>query len=429
MIRLSQYESEEARQRFISALPEAEDIFFIAMHGNPTTHWVQGNDPDNWKTRIYVKEVAEAMPKKTLTILYSCSTARFTEPGYIAGAYIFSGEGLVSLGSTRVGGVWPDDAFFASLKDMSIGSSFANWYSSMILDDPNRLGFTLLGDPTLHLYSSCGDGLRSGGELCDRQKEGPDACIDGLQKICNDKCEGYEELIVEDYGVCCYQEGKGSQSCDGLQPGDICGSGSICNTGCECAEPICGDSILSPGEVCDHSIAKEGMGFGYYCDGGLKHYCDMGCDSYSFSVCSEDCGGDPDCSGRNDGDLCVIGSICQGCRCTKVSDVCGNGVVEAGEECEPDLRPDSVCPGCSRACIGTWLSECRDDCHYEIYRADKSDFPHLTQERKDSLENLGAFCTHLCDPDPESMLCDLKYVGGVCSFNAICDDACECVPI
>lgn len=40
-----------------------------------------------------------------------------------------------------------------------------------------------------------------------------------------------------------------TEECD--PPGSLCADGHVCEADCTCAEPLCGDGIVDPGEACD----------------------------------------------------------------------------------------------------------------------------------------------------------------------------------
>ena len=155
--------------------------------------------------------------------------------------------------------------------------------------------------------SACGDGVMDVGEECD---DGNTAGGDGCSPFC----------YVE-YGWSCPTPG---QSCISLL--------------------ACGNGLLSPGEVCDDGNTVGGDG------------------------CSEDCQQvEPGWRCRVPGKPCTEACAVDagGCADGDVTAVCGNGIVEPGEECDfggdaskPPHNGDGSYGGCASDC--TWGAYCGD---------------------------------------------------------------------
>jgi len=150
-------------------------------------------------------------------------------------------------------------------------------------------------------------------------------------------------------GFCNPMLGETCVSC----PGDcgpcrgLCGDGvcatvetcAACPADCgTCAGGVCGDGILDPGEECDDGNGISGDGCSAACIAEATGVCGDGiCSSgEDCFTCLADCGcmtgcGDGACD-PTFGETCSsCPTDCGGCR----GAVCGNGVLEAGEECDP----------------------------------------------------------------------------------------------
>jgi cysteine-rich repeat protein len=138
-------------------------------------------------------------------------------------------------------------------------------------------------------------------------------------------------------------------------PAGICGngieeSGEVCDDGntvscdgctalCQREDDICGDSIVECGEGCDDGNTMAGDGCNAVC-------------------ASEGCG-----NGTLDaGEVCDDGNIlnCDGCNatCSRADDMCGDSIVECGEQCDGVLDPPQGCSSCTivdicQPCVAT----------------------------------------------------------------------------
>ena len=126
-------------QDYLSKLKEDFELVYLNLHGTPTTQQIGSLD-------ISAKEIKQVQPKPHFYFIWSCSNGNFTAENYMAGSYLFYGEGLVVLASTApvFGNIESGES---NLFPLSLGATwgeaykYANYLSSM----------TLLGDPTLRM--------------------------------------------------------------------------------------------------------------------------------------------------------------------------------------------------------------------------------------------------------------------------------------
>ncbi len=120
-----------------------------------------------------------------------------------------------------------------------------------------------------------------------------------------------------------------------LSPGEICDTGlgggcpdgEVCKTGCTCSPKICGNGKLDPGEGCDPELSGG-------CPSGK--ICNVSC----VCVDHSDCGNgklEPNEACDPPGGNCPEGQYCSQCSICKYSNYseCGNGHIEGSENCDP----------------------------------------------------------------------------------------------
>ena len=169
----------------------------------------------------------------------------------------------------------------------------------------------------------CGDGVVGRGETCDPIESCPETCDDGVActsdtrmgeaSTCDVACD---VTVIE---ACANGDGCCPDGCDSSTDDDCSAS--------------CGDGVLDDGETCD----PPGT-------------CPTSCDDANACTTDRLTGSATACSAACSNvaiTACVAGDGCcaPGCDATTDSDCmpsCGNGVVEAGETCDP---PGS-CPSC-----------------------------------------------------------------------------------
>ena len=210
--------------------------------------------------------------------------------------------------------------------------------------------------------SRCGDGLVAASETCDKAIAAaqpgscPTSCpalpagctrsvLSGDPAACSSRC------LSETVKTCTGGDGCCPAGCTGLSDSDC--------------TPVCGNTVLEPGEACDRTISAGNPGA-----------CPAACNDNNSCTTDTTLGRISDCSRtcRNEPiDLCRSGDGCCPAGCLPLLDtdcnpVCGNGIVEAGETCDPPGRCPSLCPDdkdpCTRGRLLGDASRCTAACIY-----------------------------------------------------------------
>lgn len=235
-------------------------------------------------------------------------------------------------------------------------------------DASNASGGSNNGSSAEPVSAYCGDGIQGEGEECDGNDFDTSlkVCGDGLEEkasavwICTDKCKIDASQACQ--GVCGNGKLDAGEECDGSQF-DIglksCGTdkvevnanGWVCTSACKidssnaCALESCGNGSLDDGEACDGTLYDETA---KKCPDGQEEK------SQANWSCSNTC-------------HVVTANACQ--------DICGNGKLDEGEECDGSLFDESkVTCGekqemtasstwmCSGACTIVKENACQDLC-------------------------------------------------------------------
>jgi hypothetical protein len=182
----------------------------------------------------------------------------------------------------------------------------------------------------------CGDGVvEPPGETCD-YAAGPGACPDtctGGDKTCT------PVVLVGDVPSCSARcVARPITTC---APGDGC-----CPAGCTIARDadcpiVCGDGVLSQGEACDRGITTGFPGAcARTCDDGDA--CTTDWASGSIEGCSRACSHAPVTACRGGDGCCPAG--CDAATDGDCAPTCGDGMVGAGETCDPPSTCPTTCP-------------------------------------------------------------------------------------
>lgn len=152
---------------YLERLQQDYELVLLWTHGNINLeNFGPGFSP------ITATDVVNTQPRGNFYILNSCSNLNYAgqyRPDdddyispYIGAAYLVSGDGLMVVGTTKVGGIINPDVLYYSLLEANIGDAFLNWWSisSLHINDFTmtiwNYGVTILGDPTLRLRTVAG---------------------------------------------------------------------------------------------------------------------------------------------------------------------------------------------------------------------------------------------------------------------------------
>jgi cysteine-rich repeat protein len=187
----------------------------------------------------------------------------------------------------------------------------------------------------------CGDGFVTAPEECD---DANTVNGDGCDNDCKYSCVSTDPTRNCTPADACAGQGTCNDTTHKCTAGTPLTNGTPCGTGndyCKnsvCTTPVCGNGVIEPGEVCD--------------DGALNGTASDGCTATCTYVCVNpmtDCGTPPVCEkwtcaanhtcaavadATQNGMTCAAGKVCNNGSCATPSAVCGNGIVESGEQCD-----------------------------------------------------------------------------------------------
>jgi cysteine-rich repeat protein len=201
----------------------------------------------------------------------------------------------------------------------------------------------------------CGNGIKDPGEQCDN---GTNAHGSGCEPDCMFTCTA--DAKCDDGDPCDGVERCGADhACHGgaWEPeGTACGASMICKRGV-CSPVLCGDGIVTPPEECDDGNVTAGDG----CEPNCRFTC-VSTDPTRDCAPPDPCDGAGACNDATHtctpgpplpaGAWCgPMNAYCKSGVCTVP--VCGNGVVEPGEQCDDGNQTagDGCDPDCRYSCV------------------------------------------------------------------------------
>jgi hypothetical protein len=146
-------------------LPESYEFIQVCVHSWPGGHGFK--DPNEQWSWTYNSEIRDIQPTAHFYNLFACSNARYVEPDYCSGWYIFGQDcGLVAIGSAKSGSMLAFEDFYEPFGDgKEIGRAFLDWFAARAeggFDEGEitwHYGMTLHGDPTLTIQKKSNAGL------------------------------------------------------------------------------------------------------------------------------------------------------------------------------------------------------------------------------------------------------------------------------
>ncbi len=252
--------------------------------------------------------------------------------------------------------------------------------------------------------NECGNGIVENGELCDGLRLNDQTCASivgyGSTGVltCRPDCHGFDTNACSAATTCGNGKIDGAEKCDGASLGNatcasIVGAGSSgdlsCNSNCtdydtsNCSAPTtCGNKAIDGDEICDGDLLNGAtcesiVGLGS--TGQLK--CNTNCHDFDRSNCTAAsvCGNGileagEECDGNNyNGQTCEseVGSgsrgklACNNCKisvenCSAAS-TCGNNLVDGSEVCDGSALNNATCASIVGA-GSTGTITCKDNC-------------------------------------------------------------------
>lgn len=166
---------------YLNAIKKPYEIVYVSAHGTSRLH----------SSNIDYETIKNVKPQAMYYILGSCSAGKFTEDNYLAGWYLFSGNGLVVQACTEICmNMFPPPGNLKKYWNLLIkGEIFGNVIVPWVIE-------TFLGDPTLRLRY---DKIESDAELViDKEKLEFGNVVVGTEKTLNFTIynKGSEDLYV-----------------------------------------------------------------------------------------------------------------------------------------------------------------------------------------------------------------------------------------
>ena len=152
---ISDEEQTTASDYIANHLTAPYEFIFIRSHGWSGGHGFYRSDQTIFE-HVYSNNYRAIDPEAVFYALFVCSGADYTVDDNLAGTLTFNPDesGLLSIGSSKTGGMWYDSGFFSVLANKSVfGEAFRQWFNnaqSTIASAPQWwYGMVLIGDAAL----------------------------------------------------------------------------------------------------------------------------------------------------------------------------------------------------------------------------------------------------------------------------------------
>ena len=143
-------------------LPRNYQMVYLRSHGYPGGHGFYENFRQDFNY-VFLNDYLSKVGNVAFYLLFVCSGCDFSSTdntmGFLGGRTIFNEHGgLLSLGSTKTGGIWDDAYFFDKLSQPeSFGRGFVYWLNNALKDYPDIgppwwYGMVLIGDGSLYFH-------------------------------------------------------------------------------------------------------------------------------------------------------------------------------------------------------------------------------------------------------------------------------------
>ncbi len=298
----------------------------------------------------------------------------------------------------------------------------------------------------------CGDGIVTSPEECDDgSKNGTagDGCNSSCMWVClatvpardcvpTDPCAGQGTCTAMHTCTAGTPEGDGTP-CGGGTDGGVAdaAAGSVCKGGM-CVSPMCGDGVVEAGEQCDFG---SGNGPGTGCEANCTFSCTT---SPNSCVTTDLCAGTNTCTAFTstnsspgqkcqlgtpppNGTACMNGGMCQNGVCQTA--LCGNGVVDTGEQCDWGTANNITGSGCNPDCTFSCTLAPSDSCPGS---AACSANPEVCTVVSGPGSVSSTDKGHKCDPGTVLAQCAMCGGGDICVGNVckahVCGDGCLTPP-
>jgi hypothetical protein len=141
---------------YLNRLTQNWSMVQVMAHGSGISHTFETND--TYAGSISSEDIRKAGPRAFFYNLFSCRSANYSLPDYIAGSYVFgSNYSLAAIGPADSGGMWIEESFYSNFSQKNMGFSFLQWLKERIAGEDKGswydrswfYGLTIIGDPTL----------------------------------------------------------------------------------------------------------------------------------------------------------------------------------------------------------------------------------------------------------------------------------------